>query len=147
MQYSCAYFTDWEGTLEQAQRDKLEMICRKLRLQQGERFLDIGCGWGGLICYAAERYGVEAHGVTLSREQYAFARDRISKLGLEDRVSVELRDYREISGSYQKIASIGMAEHVGIDRHPAYFAKLRHLLEPRGLLLNPAITRRAKRSV
>ena len=93
MQYSCGYFTDWNNSLEQAQRDKLEMICRKLRLQPGERLLDIGCGWGGLICYAAAQYGVVAHGVTLSQTQHDFAQEKVRRLGLADRVTVELRDY------------------------------------------------------
>ena len=85
MVYSCAYYTDWDNDVAQAQRDKLEMICRKLRLKPGERFLDIGCGWGGLICHAAKTYGVTAHGITLSEEQLAFAREKIERLGLADR--------------------------------------------------------------
>jgi cyclopropane-fatty-acyl-phospholipid synthase len=93
MQYSCAYFTDWNNSLEQAQLDKLEMICRKLRLQKGDRLLDIGCGWGGLVCYAAQNYGVRAHGVTLSQRQLDFALAIIVLLGLQVRVTVELRDY------------------------------------------------------
>jgi cyclopropane-fatty-acyl-phospholipid synthase len=144
MQYSCAYFTNWQGSLEQAQRDKLDMICRKLRLSPGERFLDIGCGWGGLVCHAARHYGVQAHGVTLSEAQHAYACDRIAREGLGDRVTVELRDYREVEGAFDKIASIGMYEHLGIANYPAYFARLRGLLRERGLLLNHGITRRAK---
>jgi cyclopropane-fatty-acyl-phospholipid synthase len=146
MQYSCGYFTDWNNSLEQAQQDKLEMICRKLRLQSGERLLDIGCGWGGLICYAALHYGVQAHGVTLSQAQYDFARDKIHRLGLADRVIVELRDYATLDGTYDKISSIGMYEHVGISNYPKYFGKLYSLLRDRGLLLNHGITRRAKPS-
>jgi len=146
MQYSCAYFTDWQGELEQAQYDKLELICRKLRLQPGEHLLDIGCGWGGLVCHAAAFHGVRAHGVTLSPEQASFAKRRVSELGLADRVTIELRDYRELEGSFDKISSIGMAEHVGIANLPAYFSKVRSLLRDRGILLNHAITRRAKRS-
>ncbi|CAH1657631.1 MULTISPECIES: cyclopropane-fatty-acyl-phospholipid synthase family protein [unclassified Chelatococcus] len=145
MQYSCAYFPTWESSLEDAQRAKLDMICRKLRLQPGERFLDIGCGWGGLVCHAAQHYGVEAHGVTLSEAQLAFTKEKIARLGLEGRVHVELRDYRDISGTFDKIASIGMFEHVGLDNHAAYFNKLRELLKPRGILLNHAITRPAKK--
>jgi cyclopropane-fatty-acyl-phospholipid synthase len=146
MQYSCAYFTDWSNGLAQAQHDKLEMICRKLRLRPGERLLDVGCGWGGLVCHAARHHGVIAHGITLSEAQHAFAREQIARQGLQERVTVELRDYRELEGSYDKIASIGMYEHVGIANYPAYFAKLHGLLGRRGLLLNHGITRRAKAS-
>ncbi len=145
MQYSCAYFTDWDNSLEQAQNDKLEMICRKLRLQPGERLLDIGCGWGGLICYAAQHYRVQAHGVTLSERQYQWVREKIERLGLQDRVSVELKDYRELTGRYDKIASIGMFEHIGIANFPAYFKKVKSLLREQGLLLNHSITNRAKK--
>jgi cyclopropane-fatty-acyl-phospholipid synthase len=145
MQYSCAYFQDWRGDLEQAQRDKLEHICRKLRLESGERLLDIGCGWGGLVCHAAATHGVKAHGVTLSREQAEFAQRRVAELGLADRVTIELRDYADLEGTFDKVSSIGMAEHVGIANLPRYFAKIRSLLRDRGLLLNHAITRRAKK--
>jgi cyclopropane-fatty-acyl-phospholipid synthase len=145
MQYSCAYFPDWDASLEAAQRAKLDMICRKLRLQPGERFLDIGCGWGGLLCYAADRYGVSAHGVTLSQAQYDFAKAKIAALGLSDRVTIELKDYRKLDGIYDKVASIGMLEHLGLDNHANYFAKMHSLLRPRGLLLNHAITRPAKK--
>ena len=145
MQYSCAYYTDWDNPLEQAQTDKLEIICRKLRLQPGERLLDIGCGWGGLICYAARHYQVKAHGVTLSERQYQWVREKIERLGLQDRVSVELKDYRDLTGRYDKIASIGMFEHIGIANFPAYFKKVKSLLREQGLLLNHSITNRAKK--
>ena len=145
MLYSCAYFTDWNGSLEQAQQDKLEMICRKLRLQKGEKFLDIGSGWGGLLCYAAQHYGVQAHGVTLSQEQYDFTKAKIQALGLEAQVTVEIRDYISLEGRYDKIASIGMFEHVGIANFPAYFRKINSLLKDNGLFLNHAIARRGKR--
>jgi len=145
LQYSCAYFTDWDNTLEQAQRDKLDMICRKLRLKPGDRLLDIGCGWGGLICHAAEHYGVTAHGVTLSDAQIEVARGRIAQRQLADRVTVEIRDYADLSGSYDKIASIGMYEHIGIANIDRYFSTVRRLLAPGGLFLNHAISRRAKR--
>lgn len=153
MQYSCGYFEEAECTLEQAQCAKLEMTCRKLRLQPGERFLDVGCGWGGLVCHAAREYGVEALGVTLSEAQYEFAQAKVAALGLEEQVTVELRDYRDLSadgrggvGYFDKIASIGMVEHVGIVNYGEYFSRLAALLRDRGLLLNHGITRGAKRS-
>ena len=147
MQYSCAYFPRSDATLEEAQLAKLDMICRKLRLTRGERFLDIGCGWGGLVCHAARHYGVNSHGVTLSEAQLAIAKEKISKLGLQDQVTVELKDYRNIEGLFDKIALIGMFEHVGLDNHDAYFVKMHALLRPRGVLLNHAIARRAKRDM
>ena len=147
MVYSCGYFTDWSNSLDQAQRDKLEMICRKLRLQPGERFLDIGCGWGGLMCYAAENFGVEAHGVTLSQEQLDYAQTEIERRGLTDKVRVELKDYRDLTGQFDKIASIGMYEGISIDNYEAYFKKIRGLLDDRGIFLNHGITRRAKRNI
>lgn len=146
MLYSCGYFTSWENGLATAQKDKLEMICRKLRLGPGERFLDIGCGWGALVCYAARKYGVQAHGVTLSQKQYDFARQKVEQLELEDQVKIELRDYTELQGEYDKISSIGMYEHVGIANYPAYFGKVRALLRDRGIFLNHGITRRAKKN-
>lgn len=146
MQYSCGYFRDWDNSLEQAQHDKLEMICRKLCLEPGDRFLDIGCGWGGLVCHAARHYGVEAHGITLSQRQLEYARQKIEAEGLGDRVSVELRDYAQLQGQYDKIASIGMYEHVGIANYRSYFRKMRSLLRDRGIFLNHGIVRRAKRN-
>jgi cyclopropane-fatty-acyl-phospholipid synthase len=146
MVYSCAYFTDWDNDIAQAQRDKLEMICRKLRLKEGERFLDIGCGWGALVCHAAKTYGVKAHGVTLSQTQFDLAQEKVNRLGLQDRVTLELRDYRTLDSRFDKIASIGMFEHVGIDNHPAYFKTVRKLLAPDGIYLHHAITRPAKRT-
>lgn len=143
LQYSCAYFRSFEGSLEQAQRDKLEMICRKLQLKPGETFLDIGCGWGGLVCYAAQNFGVRAHGVTLSQAQYDYCQEKIERLGLQDRVRVELRDYRSLSDKYDKIASIGMYEHVGIANLRSYFKKVYSLLPDRGMLLNHGITNKA----
>ncbi len=144
MQYSCAYFTDWKNSLEQAQLDKMEMICRKLRLEPGERLLDVGCGWGGLICYAAQKYGVHAHGVTLSAEQCKFTREKIGRLGLEDRVRVDLVDYTGLDGQYDKIASVGMFEHIGLRNLPRYFGTLNRLLRNRGILLNHGIASRSK---
>lgn len=146
MQYSCAYFTSWDQELEQAQQDKLDIICRKLRLQPGDRFLDIGCGWGGLLCHAVTRYQVHGHGVTLSQKQYDYAVEKVRRLGLADRINIELRDYRELTGEFDKIASIGMYEHIGIANYNKYFNKLNSLLRDRGILLNHGITRRAKAS-
>jgi cyclopropane-fatty-acyl-phospholipid synthase len=145
MVYSCAYFPTWDSNLDDAQLSKLDIVCRKLRLEPGDRFLDIGCGWGGLVIHAAQHYGVQAHGVTLSQAQFDFAKTRIAELGLLDKIKIELKDYRDLTGEYDKIASVGMFEHVGLDNHDAYFAKMRSLLRVRGLLLNHAITRRARR--
>jgi cyclopropane-fatty-acyl-phospholipid synthase len=144
--YSCGYFTDPGVDLDQAQQDKMDMICRKLRLQPGDRFLDIGCGWGGLLCYAARNYGVRAHGVTLSRQQFAYTEEKIRRLGLQGRVTVALGDFSDVQGTYDKIASVGMMEHVGIANYPAYFDKLSSLLRDRGMLLNHCIARPAKKT-
>ncbi|MEL7049460.1 MAG: cyclopropane-fatty-acyl-phospholipid synthase family protein [Pseudomonadota bacterium] len=143
MVYSCAYFTDWANTVDQAQSDKLEMICRKLRLKPGDRMLDVGAGWGGLLCHAATKYGVTAHGITLSEEQLAFAKEKAERLGISDRVTFELADYSVIGGQYDKIASIGMYEHIGLKNIPAYMQKMRSLLSDDGLFLNHAISKRA----
>ncbi|MGD1888533.1 MAG: class I SAM-dependent methyltransferase [Cohaesibacteraceae bacterium] len=145
MQYSCAYYPQWDATLEEAQIAKLDHICRKLRLQDGETFLDIGCGWGGLLCHAVQNYGVEGHGVTLSEEQLAFARDKVERLGIADRVTLELKDYRELDGTFDKIASVGMYEHIGLANIPEYFGTVQRLLKPGGLFMNHAISRGAKR--
>ncbi len=144
MVYTCGYFTDWSNDIDTAQRDKLDMICKKLRLKPGERLLDIGCGWGALICHAAEHYGVTALGVTLSDEQLELARERIAERGLRDKVSVELRDFRDLQGTFDKVSSIGMFEHVGIANHESYFKTVNRLLEPRGIYLHHSIARRGK---
>lgn len=147
MVYTCAYFQpDWHDDLARAQRDKLDMICRKLRLKPNERLLDIGCGWGALICHAAQHYGVKATGVTLSEEQAALVREKIASLGLQDRVEVVLKDFTQVDGEFDKISSIGMFEQVGIANHPSYFSAVHRLLRPRGLYLHHTIARRAKRS-
>lgn len=146
MLYSCAYFKSWDNDIALAQHDKLEIICRKLRLKPGDKFLDIGSGWGGLICHAAQHYGVEAYGVTLSQRQFDYAQEKIKRLGLEERVHVELKDYNDLEGRFDKIASIGMYEHIGLANIPAYMKKVRGLLEKDGLFLNHAISRRAKKS-
>ena len=145
MQYTCAYFTDWNNTVDQAQHDKMEMICRKLRLKPGDRLLDIGCGWGGLLCYAAENYGVQAHGITLSEAQIEYAQNWAKQRGLSDKVTFEIRDYADLEGTYDKICSIGMYEAIGISNIDLYFKSVRRVLAEDGLFLNHAISRRAKR--
>lgn len=144
MVYSCGYFRDWSNDIDQAQLDKLDLICRKLRLKPGDRFLDIGCGWGALLCHAATGYGVVAEGVTLSQRQYEFAVEKVRRLGLQDRVRISLRDYESLDGTYDKIASIGMYEHIGIANYPEYFKKIMSLLADDGIVLNHGITRRRK---
>jgi cyclopropane-fatty-acyl-phospholipid synthase len=142
MVYSCGYFERPDVGIDAAQEAKLEHICRKLSLRPGERFLDIGCGWGALVIHAAQRHGVRAHGVTLSPQQLKLARERIAWAGLEDRVSVELMDYRDLQGEslYDKVASVGMFEHVGLKNLPVYFSTVHRLLKPHGLFLNHGIT-------
>ncbi|WP_234009145.1 cyclopropane-fatty-acyl-phospholipid synthase family protein [Deinococcus sp. NW-56] len=139
MVYSCAYFPTGTETLDAAQEAKLELICRKLRLQAGERLLDIGCGWGGLAIYAAQRYGVSVLGVTLSEAQLHEGRARVKAAGLEHLVTLELRDYRDVTGEFDKISSVGMAEHVGRCNMPEYFAAAYRVLKPGGLMMNHAI--------
>jgi len=140
--YSCAYFRTPELSLAEAQEAKLDHICRKLMLQPGERFLDIGSGWGGLLLWAAEHYGVDATGITLSKNQHAHVQRLIEEKGLQGRVRVELRDYRELSADapFDKISSVGMFEHVGAAYMPTYFRKIHSLLKPGGLVLNHGIT-------
>src|SRR5690348_604238 len=141
MVYSCAYFAHEHDDLDHAQESKLDLICRKLRLKPGDRLLDIGCGWGGLIIHAAKKYGVFALGITLSESQAELARERIAAAGLSDRVSVELRDYRRLEAepSFDKISSVGMIEHVGLARLDEYFASAYRALRPGGLFLNHGI--------
>jgi len=140
--YSCAYFREGSLSLAKAQEAKLDHICRKLMLREGERFLDIGAGWGGLLMWAAQHYGVRAHGITLSKNQHAHVNRLIENSGLRGRVTMELRDYRELPEDepYDKIASVGMFEHVGHVQLPAYFDKIHRLLKPGGLLMNHGIT-------
>jgi len=142
MVYSCAYFHAEGDSLDTAQAQKLDHICRKLRLKPGERMLDIGCGWGALVIWAAQHYGVQAHGITLSTAQLEEAKARIAALGLQDRVTVELRDYRNLEGVgvYDKVSSVGMFEHVGLANLAQYNAIVRRVLKPNGLFLNHGIT-------
>ncbi|MGW1726323.1 class I SAM-dependent methyltransferase [Streptomyces sp. NPDC002306] len=148
MVYSCAY---WESSapaaaLEDAQRDKLELVCRKLGLTAGQRLLDVGCGWGAMAVHAAREHGVSVVGVTLSQEQAAYARKRVAEEGLTDRVEIRVQDYRDVrDGPYDAISSIGMAEHVGAERYLEYAENLHALLKPGGRLLNHQIARRPHR--
>ncbi|MER8071640.1 cyclopropane-fatty-acyl-phospholipid synthase family protein [Streptomyces sp. NPDC094034] len=148
MVYSCAYWGGGDGhgdgfTLEDAQRDKLDLICRKLALKEGDRLLDVGCGWGSMAIHAAREYGVRVTGVTLSREQAAYARKRVAEEGLTDRIELRVQDYRDVrDGPYDAISSIGMAEHVGSVKYREYADDLYALLKPGGRLLNHQIARR-----
>lgn len=142
MVYSCAYFRRDGDTLEDAQAQKLDQICRKLMLKPGEALLDIGCGWGGLILWAAQHYGATATGITLSQHQFDHVRREIAARGLEDRVRVELRDYLDLPEGvlYDKVASVGMFEHVGLRHFGKYFGKIFRVLKPGGFVLNHGIT-------
>ncbi|MFE2094160.1 class I SAM-dependent methyltransferase [Streptomyces sp. NPDC002596] len=145
MVYSCAYWED-DGSLEDAQRDKLDLVCRKLALKEGDRLLDVGCGWGSMAIHAAREYGARVTGVTLSVEQAAYARKRIAEEGLTDRIEIRVQDYRDVrDGPYDAISSIGMAEHVGSVRYREYADALYALLKPGGRLLNHQIARRPER--
>ncbi|WP_128817662.1 SAM-dependent methyltransferase [Streptomyces sp. S063] len=158
MVYSCAYWQDG-STLEAAQRDKLDLVCRKLGLKEGDRLLDVGCGWGSMAIHAARHYGARVTGITLSREQAAHARKRIAEEGLTDRIEIRVQDYRDVlpqapgsartgdtpSGPYDAISSIGMAEHVGSVRYREYAEVLYALLKPGGRLLNHQIARRPEK--
>jgi len=140
--YTCAYYRHPEADLAQAQADKLDVICRKLRLRRGDRFLDLGCGWGSLVMWAAEHYGAQAYGVTLSRAQAEWAAAAIGRAGLADRAGVEHLDYRSLPPDrrFDKIAAVGLIEHLGIARYPAFFRQVRQLLEDDGVFLNHGIT-------
>ena len=142
MVYSCAYFRDTSQTLAEAQCDKLDYLCRKLRLHPGQTLLDIGCGWGALALWAARHYDVQVHGITLSSEQQQLAQERVHAAGLENRVRIDLLDYRGLDErtQYDRVISVGMFEHVGVDNYPVYFGKVRRVLKPGGLFLNHGIT-------
>jgi cyclopropane-fatty-acyl-phospholipid synthase len=141
MVYSCAYFKSGEEDIDTAQMQKLDYICRKLRLRPGERLLDVGCGWGGLILYAAAKFGVQACGITLSEPQAQWARERIEEAGLTGQCEVQVCDYRDLepSADYDKVVSVGMFEHVGEARMPSYFQQVWNLLRPGGVFLNHGI--------
>ena len=145
MVYSCAYFHSTTDDLDTAQEQKLDYICRKLRLTSGQRLLDIGCGWGGLVIYAAQHYGVDATGITLSQPQAELANQRITDANLSDRCRVEVCDYRQVNEleGYDALVSVGMFEHVGAALLTSYFAKAWQLLKPGGILLNHGIASRA----
>lgn len=144
MVYSCAHFLTPDESLEIAQRRKLDLICRKLALTAGDRFLDVGCGWGALVVHAAREYGVEATGITVSGEQAQAARRLADEAGVADRVKILQKDYREIDGEFDAIASVGMFEHVGRNKLPGYFKRLKAMLAPGGQVLNHGIVNRAR---
>jgi cyclopropane-fatty-acyl-phospholipid synthase len=147
MTYTCAVFATEDTTLEQAQSAKYDLVCRKLGLQPGMRLLDVGSGWGGMVRHAATHYGVEVVGVTLSREQAAWAQDAIKRNGLDNVAEVRFGDYRDVPDTgFDAVSSIGLTEHIGVRNYPAYFAYLRDKLVPGGRLLNHCITRPANRT-
>ncbi len=149
MQYSCAYFEQPDADIDGAQQKKLDYVCRKLSLQPGERLLDMGCGWGGLVRFAAREYGVRALGITLSSKQLQWAQEHIREDGLSQRCEVRLLDYRDLTGpeSFDKIVSIGMVEHVGEKNLDEYFRRVFRLLRPGGMFLNSGIARAGTRAV
>ncbi len=140
MVYSCAYFENGDEDLATAQRKKLDHILTKIRLQPGQRLLDIGCGWGALVLRAAQHFGAHCVGVTLSRNQFEAATERVRAAGLADRIEIRLQDYRDVQGRFDRITSVGMFEHVGRRNLPMYFAHMRELLADDGLALNHGIT-------
>jgi len=142
MVYSCAYFSAADQSLAEAQHDKLDYLCRKLRLKPGQMLLDIGCGWGALALWAARHYGVQVHGITLSQAQQRLAQQRVRAAGLEQQVRIELLDYRDLpkDAQYDRVVSVGMFEHVGVRDFPIYFGTVRRVLKPGGLFLNHGIT-------
>ena len=140
MVYSCAYFEDGNEDLATAQLKKMDHILTKIQLQPGEFLLDIGCGWGALVIRAAEKFGARCIGITLSRNQYELATERVAEAGLSDRISIRLQDYRDVDGRFDRITSVGMFEHVGLKNLPLYFKKISSLLTDDGLAMNHGIT-------
>lgn len=141
MVYSCAYFENGDETLDQAQVKKIDHILRKIQLQPGQRLLDIGCGWGALVLRAAQQFGAHCVGVTLSQNQFDLATERVKRAGLQDRIQIRLQDYRDVKdGPFDRITSVGMFEHVGLDNLVPYFQKIRQLLKPDGWAMNHGIT-------
>jgi cyclopropane-fatty-acyl-phospholipid synthase len=140
--YSCAVFHDESDTLEDAQAHKHELICRKLELAEGDRLLDVGCGWGSMLLHAARHHGIRGVGVTLSQRQAELARKRVAEAGFSDQIEIRVQDYRHVDdGPYDAISSVGMFEHVGQAKLGGYFRQLHRLLRPGGRLLNHGITR------
>lgn len=141
MVYSCAYFEQGDEPLAEAQQKKIDHILTKLRLQPGQRLLDIGCGWGALVLRAAQHWGARCVGITLSQQQAELASERVRAAGLQDRIEIRLQDYRDVSDdAFDRITSVGMFEHVGVRHLAAYFARIRELLQPEGWALNHGIT-------
>jgi cyclopropane-fatty-acyl-phospholipid synthase len=140
MVYSCAYFEDGDEDLATAQTKKIDHILKKIDLRPDQTLLDIGCGWGALVLRAAGRFGARCVGITLSENQAALARQRVARAGLQDRIEIRLQDYRDVEGSFDRITSVGMFEHVGVQHLPAYFAQVCALLAPDGVAMNHGIT-------
>jgi cyclopropane-fatty-acyl-phospholipid synthase len=140
MVYSCAYFENGDEDLGTAQLKKIDHILTKTRLRPGQTLLDIGCGWGALVIRAAQKFGAKCVGITLSKNQYELARERVRRAGLEDRVEIRLEDYRDVKGSFDRITSVGMFEHVGLNNLVMYFSRMRALLADDGFAMNHGIT-------
>jgi cyclopropane-fatty-acyl-phospholipid synthase len=140
MVYSCGYFLTPQDSIDAAQMQKIDHILTKLKIQPGDRLLDIGCGWGALIMRAAEKYGAKTLGITLSQNQYELAKERISAAGLTDRCEVRIQDYRDVTGKFERVTSVGMFEHVGLKNLRSYFAKIESILTDNGVVMNHGIT-------